>query len=425
MELAVTALGLIPIAFALRLLIDHTCRRAPNLRPSQPLLNIISMLWCLMALAKVAFIDDIIPPGDGRTHEYIARIVADHLNKGELNHALWHIGGRNDGYRFILGMFYALTGAPEGVVYGINGALAFWGLLSVVEILCRTTRCRRIPNWLLLMLMMSPTAVFWTTANLKEGGMVWGIGMMLRLGLRTNVAGPRQSMFMPILGLCVAGFLRPHIAAAWLAGLMMGVAVRQMKLSVAFTAAAGVLAAMFALQIFVPSLFESLTQEGVVSTLESKFVDREQFGGSKIEFLFGTPTPVLDGLVMIAFRPFPHEAFNFSSLMSGVEVWCLSLITIYGWFKVRNKVRLLLHPLVMTHAAAIIALAFYFSYLYNMGLMVRQRLQVFPGMLTLAAIPILVEIYPPIKKAVLTKKRDRRLPVARDGRPTQPELQHV
>jgi len=386
LELVFTVFGLVAIALWLRLLIDRACQRTPALCFSQKTLYQLSLLWTAVVLLKLLVIDNIITPLDSNTHELYARIIAEHLNAGEFSQAAWYFGARNKGYRFLVGVFYALTGAPPGVVYGINAALAFWGLLSLLEMCCMVTRCARAPTWLVVLLCASPTALFWTTANLKEGPMLWAICMMLRL----SVPAQRRNLLLPLLGFAVAAYFRPHIAAAWLAAIGVGVAIREMRVSVAITCAAGVIGAMTALQLFMPNVVEGFLEEGVVSTMEQRYEVRNDIGGSAIQYARGAPIPVLDGLLLILFRPYPTEVFNPASLMSGAEVWLIMTIMITSWFRAPGRLKLMLSPMVMTHLAAILLLSFYFTYLYNMGLMVRQRLQAFPAMLALVALPIML-----------------------------------
>lgn len=389
LELTYTAFGLLVVLLWMRALVDRACQRTPALCHSQKTLYQLCLLWVVVSFLKVVVIDDIIPPLDSRTHDRTARLIAEYLSDGEFAQASWYFGARNDGFRFFLGVFYALTGAPSGVVYGINGALAFWGLLSLLEICVCTTQAPRVPGWAVVMICASPTALFWTTMVTKEGPMLWAICMMLRLSFKSKLVARREGSFFPFLGFAVTAFLRPHIGAAWLAAIGAGIAIREMRVSVAITSLVGVAGAMAALQIVMPDVVERFQDEGVVSTMEERYEERNDIGGSAIQYAGGTPIPVLDGLLLILFRPYPTEIFNLASLMSGAEVWLIMAIMINKWFRVPGRLKLLFSPAVLTHIAALLLLSIFFTYLYNMGLMVRQRLQCFPAMLALVALPLL------------------------------------
>ena len=131
----------VPLVIALQLLTVSVCARHGALWPWRRYLQIAVFLWLATAVVKKAYIDEIHPPVDGLLHEAVAHDVADLLASGRLGEAFSYFGVGNPAYQFLLGTFYAVTGAPEIVTYAINGALAYWGLLVLIEVLCRQTNC--------------------------------------------------------------------------------------------------------------------------------------------------------------------------------------------------------------------------------------------------------------------------------------------
>ncbi len=87
----------------------------------------------------------------------------------------------------------------------------------------------------------------------------------------------------------------------------------------------------------------------------------------------------------------PEIPVRFSLLLAGLEIWILSFVGAIGWLFQRDRWKLLVTPFVTTLLVATFLIAFEFSYMYNMGLLVRQRLQILPAVLCLAVLPYLIE----------------------------------
>jgi hypothetical protein len=77
------------------------------------------------------------------------------------------------------------------------------------------------------------------------------------------------------------------------------------------------------------------------------------------------------------------------ALLAGLEVWALGLLGILSWKAAKRKWKLALEPVMVTQIVALLVLSFYFSYMYNMGLVVRQRLMCFPALLFIYFFPVL------------------------------------
>jgi hypothetical protein len=137
--------------------------------------------------------------------------------------------------------------------------------------------------------------------------------------------------------------------------------------------------------------------------------------------------PVIDGMLLIMLRPFPGEVFDANSLLSGAEMWLITGLMLLGWMRSSQRAKLLFSSTAITHLAAILILSFFFTYLYNMGLVVRQRLQVFPAILALLAIPYLasqvaVRVRPnvaPVRRPQPVRARQPRPRAARGNRPLE------
>ncbi len=404
---------------AMFLLVLHATERTQCLTRLRPILMLIALLWWSVPIAKRAYIDDVFYPDDSVLHEAHARDIAYLISEKDWEQVREYAGLGNEAYRLALGVFYSVTGAPEVTTYQIHGMLAFWGLLSLLEMACHYAGPRKVPLWIVFICLLNPSALFWTTFNLKEGAMLWGICMTLRIASRLGTTnhpndGPsrNQHLFLPALGILVAGILRPHIIVAYLTALTIGVAVRRGHFAWAGISLGGVVLGLVGLKYIAPGLYAAFVADGLSVTLNEKFHELSLQGGSVITYSRGAPIPLISGVILLLARPLPWEASNVVSLLAGAEVWIMLLIGTLGWLTVRNRSSHLKTDYVITLLCAFLALSFYFTYIYNMGLMVRQRVMVFPTMLSLVIIPGLA------KWASITDRRAQ--PLLPDTPPLRP-----
>ncbi len=389
----------IALLVIMQLLVVTATERTRALMQWRSVIAILALLWWVTPFVKKAYVDEVFYPNDSIVHEETAREIAYLMTNGDWQNARDYFGFGNEGYRFVLGGFYALTNAPEVTTYGIQGFLGFWGMLTVLEIVCLQTNARRVPFWVVLFLLANPSAIFWMTFNLKEGAMLWGICMMLRIALRFGETARKESMFWPALGLLVAGFLRPHIVMAYLAALAFGVAVRQRRIGIAIVTSVGMIAALMMLKTMAPVMFERLADNGIGTTLTEKFHELNATGGSAITYARGAPIPFVSGFILINLRPFPWEVTDITTIAAGCEIWLITGASLLGWYLLPNRTRLLNTSYVLTLVVAVIAISFYFTYMYNMGLMVRQRVMAFPALISLAVLPTLAMMNPSAQRA--------------------------
>ncbi len=373
----------------MQLLVVTATERARGLTHWRSVLSLAAMVWWIVPFLKRAYVDDFFYPDDSIIHESTARDIAHLLQNQDWQSAMDYFGFGNEGYRFFLGIFYAITNTDELVTYAIHGFLAFWGMLSVLELACVHTSARRVPLWVVLLTVANPSCIFWTTFNLKEGAMLWGICMLLRSAVRFGESKRNESLFLPTLGLLVAGFLRPHIIAAYLAALAVGVAVRQRRMGLAVATVLGMVAALAMLKTMAPAMFESISADGVGTALTERFHELNGTGGSAITYARGTPIPLVSGFLLINLRPFPWEVGDITTMAAGGEIWIITAASVFSWYSLRSRTRLLTTSYVMTLLVTIVAISFYFTYMYNMGLMVRQRVMAFPALISLAVLPAL------------------------------------
>jgi hypothetical protein len=390
MDLTVTCIYLLLLAATLQVSVVRVCARQPAMWPWRNYLRMAALVWCAMAIVKKCYLDNLIPPADSLMHEEIAREVAALLSSGRFAEAFSYLAIGNDAYRFFLGVFYALTGASEIVTYAVNGTLGFLGLLALLDILCLHSHCRRLPAPVVIVISLLPSGLLWATANLKEGITLWGICMMLYLTVPAKAFSATPRRFLPVVGLIAVAIMRPHIAAIWLVAIAVGAALDTKRVGLLFATAGAVLVCLFLVSSLAPEIIETATNEGVTNTLADRYATLSTTDSLNGAALAGSnPLPVISGLTLIMFRPWPFEIQGVNDFLVGLEVWALAALGLAYWLTTKKLLRLLTSPAAVTHIAALLALGFYFSYMYNMGLVIRQRLMCFPAVLFLYFYPML------------------------------------
>ena len=132
-----------------------------------------------------------------------------------------------------------------------------------------------------------------------------------------------------------------------------------------------------------PGFSDQVSEQGLTNVLD-KATDHAQ-GGSAI-VRQSTPIPFVNGLIFILAEPNPIYWLNINYAIVGLEAWFITIMNIYLWKNATNRVGLLITPRGTMCVVAIMSIGFYLGYMYNMGLMVRQRLQVMPALILLAAV---------------------------------------
>jgi hypothetical protein len=142
-----------------------------------------------------------------------------------------------------------------------------------------------------------------------------------------------------------------------------------------------------------PNLFERAVGDSVTATLSDYHDDNCDYfyGGST---LTSKPIPLVSGLELILFRPWPTEVQRVDAFLAGLEVWAMAAFGLLNWTRGYGKIRFRAQLGLLTHVIVLLLLGFFFSYMYNMGLVVRQRLMCFPALLAIYTWPLLVERKP-------------------------------
>jgi len=298
----------------------------------------------------------------------------------------------NEAYVAYLTLLRMFLGATNYLAIALNGFLAFLGGLTLARALTRVFPLGRGREKWLLILIFCPSTVFWTTSNMKEGLMYWSVCQMLAPLLEAPIRGRAPFSVMSIMGVGVAGIFRPHIAMIWVfAAAFIGLMFRGNK-AWAIVLILFMPAVFLALRIFVGSSL--MSPDEALEAMERQYRGLATPGaGSYIDYGPEGPVFFVSGFLATFFRPLPWEIKSLRTLIACAETWGLSILLIAAWLQMTRHERRHLFRFPAIWVSIIICLLFsiMFSYLPVEGLIVRQRVQMIPGLLIAALTPLLLK----------------------------------
>ncbi|HTQ40754.1 MAG TPA: hypothetical protein VMJ32_17160 [Pirellulales bacterium] len=376
--------------------VQRACRANAVIAQWAPVLVASALLWGVIFVIRVHFLAEVSGArADSIFHEYRAHEIAQLIRVGDLQGALSQGGIGNFGFEFVVGVIYAFTNAPAEVVMGFFTLMAFSGLLTLLDVLVRSTQAVHIPFWLVAIVCLYPEGIFFSSDTLKEGPVLWGACTMLRLVVPDPTKKGLRRWLVPWIGAGVFMFLRPHFAFIWLVAIGAAQVIKQKRWGVALLTVGGICISGLLIMALAPNQVNALLHGSLLESLEgSTRMSSGDIGGSQIIYDVGAPIPEVTGLSLLFLRPFPWEAPHWVAFLAGAEAWFLTTLMIISWLNLRHWSRYMFCPLMLTAILATIAMAFIFSYIPNLGLVVRQRMQFFPAMIVLAATPGLIRRSP-------------------------------
>lgn len=296
----------------------------------------------------------------------------------------------------VTGAVYAITGPTVIGGYLVFSWLGFWGLFlfyRAFRVAVPDGDARRYA----LLLFLLPSMLFWPSGIGKEAWMLMALGASA-YGAALLLARRRGAALWLGAGCAATMAVRPHITLMVVAALAVAFALRKGHAAgtalgpVRTVAGLLVIAATTMLVLRQAATFfgvDEITADSAGHLLDNVQEQTSQ-GGSAFE---GSGGPsVVDmpmNLITVLFRPWPFEAHSLFSLVSACEGTLLLLITLGSLPRLSAlRGRLRAQPYLTLCAAFVLCFCFLFSTFQNFGLLTRERVQVFPFVLVLLALPL-------------------------------------
>ncbi len=254
-----------------------------------------------------------------------------------------------------------------------------------------------------LFLYFMPTLIFWPSSIGKEAVMLFALGLgaygSARLLARRTVA------VLPLAaGIGLAYWIRPHVAFVMLLALAVALVFRRRprtgqpsfgplgRLLIVIGLA---IVAAFALGEAVDRLLpvnNDATGVEAVGDLLDRAESGTAEGGSQISRQ--TPNSPLEypqAVFSVLFRPTIFDATSAGAAVAAAETTLVLIITVLSWRRLKNLPTLMFRrPYLILSVVYIGVFAFAWSSFSNLGALVRQRVQVWPFVLLLLALPLVL-----------------------------------
>ncbi|MDC0265902.1 hypothetical protein OAK32_02360, partial [Mariniblastus sp.] len=239
----------------------------------------------------------------GRHHNQ-SRIVKQLYENGEPKVFDFATPG-NQGFQFVNGMIYATFGECPNVLSQLYGFLGLAGALLLWDLICREFELLYARPFLCVMMIALPSVFFWCQGLWKEGPTFFAYCLMFQLcPVGTNKK--TGSLSLGIIGSVIALWLRPQMAIAYAAALVLTTLKERANLKVLVTTGVIMVAAFLLLQRLVPAFFAE--PDALVSKLGSAY--RVRVDADVGSTIGGSPIPILSGINLIFLRPYPFEISN-------------------------------------------------------------------------------------------------------------------
>jgi hypothetical protein len=387
-DLAIEAL----LIFSVPLLVGHYLKRTAFSGELRGFVTVGGIVWVFYSIFSEPISEHVLGVTllDAWWHHNEATAIAQNLANGnwDIIWDYWHTG--NAAYDLAVGLLYYVTGAGMSFMTALNGWFAFLGGLVLARHFGTFFKGVRIRNTSFLFIIFFPSVIFWTTSNLKEGLMYLAICLVIG-GTLSRSSGIIKISMRAVIGTVLGLILRPHIIICWIGAIMTVNLFRGGRRVYAL----GMLALMpFMLNVTASHVQMDLTAESAISVAEGRF-SALAGGGSAIVYEGDKPTLLISGLISIFFRPFPWDVGSLRTTVNSIETWITTWLIVLGLYRMTREERRHFWRLNEIDVAivALLALALFLTFLPNVGLMVRQRVQALPALLILAVTPFLLKTW--------------------------------
>jgi hypothetical protein len=325
---------------------------------------------------------------DAYYHDFWAQKLVEGMSRGGWSVVWNHFRVGNQAYQCYLALLYSTTGATIYTATAINGWLALWAGLILAYHFSTFCPLPKDKPFFAFWTIFCPSVVFWCTINLKEAMMFWAIANVFVVSFVQK--GNNYSLSRIVVtaaAIAVGGLLRPHVLLGWIAAVASVTILHRGRRLLALLVLLCVPLVFVSMLKIVP--IESSKQAGSFAEKQFEALNNIQHQGSQISYENQRPIFFVSGFVAAFFRPFPWEIRSVRLLAGSLEVWTMTLLIFFAWRNLRNDERAFVFNLPMTRVAllGILWMCVILTYYPNEGLMLRQRVQMIPGLLALAVLP--------------------------------------
>jgi hypothetical protein len=328
--------------------------------------------------------------GDFYDYDKWGRRIADGLRHGHVISQPGRLAGTHF-MRYVTGYIYVVTPARVMSGFLVYGFLSFVGILffwRAYRVAVSTTHDVTYLKWVMLL----PSLLYWPSAIGKDAFMVLAVGVA-SYGAACLISGRFVSGVIAIgAGIAAMCYVRPHIALAVCAGLVLAVLVGRKQggfmptlLSIAFIVGLASLVLSASSSFFGISNFNQATIAQQLSDVSAQSND----GGSRFTpIIANNPVTFPLAAVTVLYRPLPIEASSGQEFLTGIEGLVLIVMTVRTFKRSARAIRSSrTHPYFVYCLGALVVFVIAFSGISNFGILARQRTVIEPLLLVFLTLP--------------------------------------
>ena len=346
---------------------------------------------------------------DAEEYHIYARAAASKVWGGQANISTVLPGGTGTHFmeRFT-SFLYTLVGSSKLAGYFVFAWMAFWGIAFFVKAGCIAIP-RLAQRRYAVLCVLAPSIVYWPSSIGKEALMMFALGIgthgIARLLARS---GFFQPLVLVLVGLGLAGLVRPHMAAIWLAALLPTLLMTLFRGRQGRDQGRGAVADRFVLLVIIglaavalvavgsatvrylhPSSDEKASGNTITAILKETTRRTSKAGSNFTPPAINGPTDWAKASVRTLLRPLLIEANGVGQLLSAVELTAFILLCMACYRRVLNVPRLLLtNPFVVFAIGAIFLVGLAYSSFGNLGVLTRQKSLILPLMFLIPCVPV-------------------------------------
>ena len=294
---------------------------------------------------------------------------------------------------FLTGTVFAVFGPSEVFGYVVFSLISFAGMVAFVRALQLAVPTAN-HRWYAALVLLLPTMVYWPSTIGKDAWLVCWLGFG-SLGVAWILTRARFGYPLTFLSVVAMAAVRPHIAALFSVSFAAAYLVRMADRDVERSAAGWLVGLVLVAGVvtFATTTFSEEMGSGEIasgSRVDQVRTDTEEVldrterntrtGGSQFESgRVRSPSELLQAIVSVPFRPFPHEAENLQAQLASLEgLFLLGLLALSLPRLARLPRIALRKPYVAFATVYTLGFIVAFSSFGNFGLLARQRSQLLP-----------------------------------------------
>ncbi|CAN5743715.1 hypothetical protein BH20ACT2_BH20ACT2_10090 [soil metagenome] len=332
---------------------------------------------------------------DAQGYHGAGRLIAGALRDGRLPADLGGGGDGTQAINLITGLVYTVTGVTElggFVVFSWLALLGLFGFFAAFRLAFPDGDHHRYAK----LVFFLPTMVFWPSSLGKEAWLVLCLGLAT-YGVASLLTRHPGGFTCLALGLGGGTLVRPHMAMLVFVALVPAYLVRRSppgRRRRSLAKAAGI-ATLAMLGIFLSGQFveyfklDDLSQSSIDELLE-RTGEQTGTGGSVYEPVNAAANPVLVPFAVftVVARPLPTETHNAQALVASLEGLFLLGLLAWSWRRVLAAGRRFLRSPFLAFALTYgLLFCVAFSSIGNFGILARQRVQLYPLLVVVLALP--------------------------------------